>query len=92
MLAWAQHLAKSQSKMPRYHIRVVDWSINAPALNMAVVDNKAVFLALTGETVERTKGFAIEDETTAEYFTHYYTVLWNAGVDLQEFLTKQLSG
>lgn len=92
MLEWAKHLAKLQQNLPTYHIRVVDWSINAPALNMAVVDSRAVFLALTGDTVERTNGFAIEDETTAEYFTDYYSVLWHAGVDLQEYLKKQLAG
>lgn len=92
MLAWAQHLAKVQDGVPGYHIRVVDWSIGAPALNMAIVDKSAVFLALTGETVERTRGFAIEDATTADYFTHYYSNLWNSAVDLKEFLTKQLAG
>lgn len=92
MLEWARALAKLQQSLPAYHIRVVDWSINAPALNMAIVDGRAVFLALTGDTVERTNGFAIEDERTAEYFTDYYSVLWHAGVDLQEFMTKQLSG
>lgn len=92
MLEWAKELEKIKSRTPHYHIRVVDWSISAPALNMAIIDGRAVFLALTGDTFERTRGFGIEDQTTAEYFSHYYSVLWSAAVELGEFLTKQNAG
>lgn len=86
MLAWAQHLSRVTEEVPSYRIRVVAWSVRAPAMNMAVVDGKAVFLALTGETVERTKGLGLEDPTTSQYFSDYYSVLWNSGEDLDEYL------
>ena len=92
MMVWARELRKLQERTPHYHIRVVDWSIGAPALNMAIVDGKAVFLALTGDTFERTRGFAIEDVTTAEYFSHYYSTLWAAAAELGDFLDKQMAG
>lgn len=92
MMEWAKQLKNIQDRIPGYHVRVVDWSIPAPALNMAIIDDRAVFLALTGAIVERTSGFAVEDSTTASYFSEYYEVLWNAGTDLDEYLTKQLSG
>ena len=92
MMDYARALQQVQARVPSYRIRVVDWSISAPALNMAIIDGKAVFLALTGETPERTKGFAVEDETTAKYFASYYSVLWGAAVELDEFLARQLSG
>jgi hypothetical protein len=86
MLLWARELYQEVAELPGYHVRVLDWSIPVPAPNMAVVDSSAVFLALTGETVERTKGLAIEDVTTAQYFEDYYSTLWHSSVDLAQYL------
>ena len=56
------------------------------AINMAIVDGKAVYLALTGSTPERTRGLGVEDEDAALYFTDYYENLWHAATDLGEWL------
>ena len=88
MKAWARHLEETTRDHPAYHIRVVDWSIDAPAVNMVIVDDKVVFLAVTGDVKERTKGLGIEDPVSAEYFASYYTRLWSSGSDLSEWLAR----
>jgi hypothetical protein len=87
MKAWAKQLLQIQADVPAYHIRVVDWDIDAPAINMVIIDARVVFLAITGETTERTKALGIEDRVSGEYFSSYYTRLWNAGTDLSDWLT-----
>jgi hypothetical protein len=91
MREWAQQLASETEHLTRFKVRVIDWKIAAPAMNMAIVDNRAVYLALTGSTAERTKGLGIEDEQAAQYFSDYYENLWREGVDLAEWLTKDSS-
>jgi len=89
MREWAKRLAETQETTPGYHVRVVEWEIDAPALNMVIIDSKVVFLAITGETTERTKALGIEDPVSGEYFTSYYTRLWNAGTDVAQWLRVQ---
>ena len=86
MRVWAEDLDLHTRELRRYQIRVVDWSIAAPAVNMAIVDTRAAFLAVTGETIERTRGIAVEDERVAQYFVEYYNTLWRDAVPLHEFL------
>lgn len=86
MRHWATQLLRMVKKLPRFQVRVVDWEIDAPAINMAIVDGAVVFLAVTGEMLERTRGIAVEDQTVAHYFADYYANLWNAAVPLDRFL------
>lgn len=88
MYVWAKQLASDVEHLPQFQVRVIDWSTRAPAMNMAIVDGKAVYLALTGASLERTKGLGIEDDTTAKHFEDYYDNLWNAGKDLPVWLAQ----
>ena len=88
MYDWAQELALRIENLHQFRVRVVDWSIAAPAMNMAIIDEKAVYLALTGSTLERTRGLGIEDQTATQYFTDYYENLWDCGQDLQRWLAE----
>lgn len=88
MLAWARQLADETRHLSRFSVRVVDWSTEAPAINMAIVDGKAVYLALTGATTERTRGLGIEDEDATQYFSDYYDNLWRGARDLDGWLAR----
>jgi hypothetical protein len=87
MWAWAEELAEHTRDFPRYEVRVVQWSLDVPAINMAIMDGRALFLAVTGETVERTRGVGIEDAQCAQNFLEYFNTLWRVGVPLERFLT-----
>lgn len=86
MLTWAKQLAEEIEGIPRYRVSVLDWSIESPAINLAIVDQRVVFMAITGETIERTRGIAVEDEHVAAYFVEYYNTLWREAQPLQKFL------
>jgi len=86
MHEWARQLADETKHRSRFKVRVINWAIPAPAMNMAIVDNKVVYLALTGSTPERTKGLGIEDEAGSQYFSDYYENLWHSSTDIDEWL------
>lgn len=88
MYEWALALAEQVADLPQFEIRVIDWAPRAPALNMAIIDERAVYLALTGSTITRTRGLGIEDQKTAQYFRDYYETLWGSSTDLQDWLAK----
>lgn len=88
MLEWAKELESRTQTLPRFKVRVVDWTIDAPALNMAIIDDRAVFLALSGSLPERMKGLGIEDQATTQHFAEYYQCLWDASEDLTSWLAN----
>lgn len=88
MLEWAHKLAEQTKDLPQFSIRVIDWQIDAPAINLAIVDNKKTYIALTGATAMRTTGLAIEDADTTRCFTEYYNNLWTVGTDLEKWLSR----
>jgi hypothetical protein len=86
MYDWARELAAKTEHLPQFKIRVINWTIDAPAMNMAIFDEKVVYLALTGSTLERTRGLGIEDQTATQYFNDYYDNLWRSSEDLRQWL------
>lgn len=86
MLEWANELRMTADSMPNFQVRVVDWSIDAPAINMVLFDDKIVFLTITGEVFERTKGIGIEDKEITNHFCQYYDKLWNSARPVGEYL------
>jgi hypothetical protein len=86
MRAWAQYLATQCEEYPGFQVRVIEWTIDAPAINVAIIDGQAVFLALTGEALQRTGGVALEDERVARFFSDYYDNLFNAATPLATYL------
>jgi hypothetical protein len=86
MLDWAKQLYSETSHCTRYQVRVIDWSIAAPAINLAIVDKRVAFLAITGESIERTRGLGVEDDRVAGYFSDYFNSLWHEGRPLETFL------
>jgi hypothetical protein len=91
MQAWASELRRLTDQVPNFQVRVVVWSIDAPAINMAIFDERVVFLAVSGEVFERAKGIGIENKEVAHYFNSYYEKLWHASRPLGEYLDSQRS-
>lgn len=92
MHEWAQELERVSDRLPRLEVRVVTWNIDAPAINVAIIDGNVVFLAVTGEMLERTRGIAVEDPGVAHYFSDYYNNVWHCADSLSSYLAKRKGG
>jgi hypothetical protein len=76
MKKWIKELQKIENEISNYHIRLCDWSLEFPMINMAIVDKKMVFLVLTAGISEKTCAILIRDKKTTDYFIQYYENLW----------------
>ncbi len=88
MFEWAARLQEDVVDRPRFEIRVLSWSNDAPAVNMAIVDEQAVFLAVTGDAAHRTTGIAVSDPDVGRYFRDYYDELFRKSRPLGEALAE----
>lgn len=76
MRQWAfVHHAQTRQVL-NYEAHIVEWDIKADLLNMAIVDERLVFLAFSGATGQAIRGMSMEDPEAAKYFTDYFNQHW----------------
>jgi hypothetical protein len=92
MLLWAQSHYEETKSIPNYEVRVVESTIEADALNLALIDNMTVFLAFSGETEQDMRGLSLKSDEAFKYFDAYYNQLWAAGKPLSRFLEPRREG
>ncbi|MER7752781.1 hypothetical protein [Kitasatospora sp. NPDC097643] len=69
----ARHRANTRD-LTRYEIREVSWSIGTDLMSLAILDDRAVFLAFT--VGPRVQGMRIEGPEAAKYFKEYFDRHW----------------
>jgi hypothetical protein len=62
MLVWARSHYDETKNIPHYEVRIVEWRIEADALNLALIDNTTVFLAFPGETEQDMRGLSLRSD------------------------------
>ncbi|MCH9806711.1 MAG: hypothetical protein K0U74_03175 [Alphaproteobacteria bacterium] len=77
MQQWGQELLVVMQRHPNFRARACDRRATFPMINMAIVDERVVFLAITADSAERTSGIRINDERIAAYFLEYYNNIWS---------------
>lgn len=87
MLDWAKELYETTKRCPNFHVRICDWRSKYPMINMAIIDGKTVFLAITADIAERTAGLKINDPSMAKYFSDYYDNVWAHSTDVEDHLS-----
>jgi hypothetical protein len=92
MHAWAEALRATEESLPNFSVRVTSRSAGLPVINMAILDEKEVFLAISGESPEQTAGVWISDEEVGRYFSDYYDHLWTQSESLKQALSVPSSG
>jgi hypothetical protein len=91
MLEWLRtHHAETRS-IPNYSVRVIPWSLGVDGLNVALIDDKTVFLALTGEG-QQMRGLSFGTPEAIGYFTEYYNRLWSGAEPLASFVARFPAG
>lgn len=82
----------SEERQANFSVRVTSRSAGLPVINMAILDEKEVFLAISGESPEQTAGVWVSDEEVGRYFSDYYDHLWTQSQPLQQSLAEPLEG
>jgi hypothetical protein len=87
MRTWLlQHHADTKS-INNYLVRVVPYVGRIDGINMAVIDDKIVFLALSGEG-QRMTGHSIETSGLVQAFKEYYITWWDVAEPLESFVSR----
>ncbi|GGL84544.1 hypothetical protein GCM10010129_30280 [Streptomyces fumigatiscleroticus] len=86
MLAWMRQHHADTSGLLTYEANVLRWTAAADGLNMALIDDSAVFLAFSGGPRQRLNGFSVEDPRFMTYFAGYFEQLWAALQPLGAYL------
>lgn len=91
MLEWANELLELTEKHDtNFKVNVCDWNLKFPMINMSIIDNSKVFLAITANFVEKTPGIQTKDPKVVKYFIDYYENMWaNSSKISRELLNKQ---
>jgi len=84
MREWAMSLKEIEDRLRNFNVRVTSRSAGLPVINMAILDEARVFLAISGESPEETAGVAIEDPEVGRYFADYFDHLWARSQPLAE--------
>lgn len=89
MRDWATSLAE-QTEGTQFKVKVVDWPRQFAALNMAIMDDERVYLALPGPSPQRSPGIATDDEHTVKHFGTFFNELYKDSetIDLAKWLKQ----
>jgi hypothetical protein len=88
MREWAhQHWLETRN-IANYEARIVDYQARPDMLNMALIDDRLVYLAFSGRTDQSMSGMSIDDSRACQYFTLYYDQNWASAVPLAEWVAR----
>lgn len=89
MRNWAQKHYEETREIKNYEARVIPWDVDADAVNIALFDDSAVFLAFSGEaSFQDLSGLRLEGAEALRGFSSYFNQLWHSrnGRTLEEFV------
>jgi|GEM_PF-5227260 len=90
MLKWAESLLEFHNEHRNFYVKVCEWKASFPMVNMAIVDEKKVFLAVTGSIAHDTPGLQIQDPMIVRLFSNYYSNAWGKSKNLTVALVDSL--
>jgi hypothetical protein len=88
MFAWAEALHETEGKLPNFCVRACAWGSAFPMINMAILDEQDVFLAISGDSPEQTAGVWISDPEVCRYFIDYFDNLWREALPIGKVLAS----
>jgi hypothetical protein len=88
MRTWAcQHLAETRDT-PNYEARIVEYLGKPDMLNIALIDDRYVYLAFSGPTDQSMSGLDIDDARACQYFSRYYEQNWAIAERLADWVAR----
>ena len=88
MLEWGKELSNRTEKTSNFYVKVCGWELDFPFINLAIVDEKEVYIALTADTAQETTGIRIQDKKVADSFVKYFNHMWIKSQRIDEKLDE----
>lgn len=82
MVEWGEELSERTSNTNNFYVKVCDWRLDFPFINLAIIDEEIVYIALTADTAQETTGVRIHDKEVAESFVNYFNYMWMNSDDI----------
>ena len=88
MRKWSyEHWAETRGT-PNYEARIVEYLGKPDMFNMALIDDRYVYLAFSGPTDQSMSGLDIDDARACQYFTRYYVQNWATAEPLADWVAR----
>ncbi|HEY5988696.1 MAG TPA: hypothetical protein VIV12_20295 [Streptosporangiaceae bacterium] len=91
MAAWLARHHEETREIRNYRVCVVPFHGKVDEINLAIVDDSAVFLAVSGDGNSMT-GHSLETPDAVHAFREYYLQKWNTGESLEEYVRRTREG
>jgi len=88
MREWAYAHWTDTRGTPNYEARVVEYLGKPDMFNMALIDDRYVYLAFSGRTDQSMSGLDIDDARACQYFTRYYDQNWAIAEPLADWVAR----
>jgi hypothetical protein len=88
MRNWAYNHWAETSGTPNYEARIVEYPGKPDMFNMALIDDRHVYLAFSGPTDQSMSGLDIDDARACQYFTRYYDQNWAIAEPLADWVAR----
>ena len=83
MVDWGKELHKKTSSISNFYVRTCNWELSFPFINLAIIDNDEVYIALTTDTAQETIGIRINDKEISQAFISYFNNMWVSSIELE---------
>jgi len=87
MLRWLAQHQQEMRGVTNYHARVVPLAGDVDAINIAIIDEKAVLILLTSDG-SFMSGHRLDAPSSVSSFRDYYSAWWTSAEPLDAFLTR----
>jgi hypothetical protein len=91
MRKWAYRHWQETRKISNYEARIIEYEGKLDMLNMALIDERFVYLAFSGSTNQSMSGLSIDDKRACQYFAHYYDQNWANAEPLAQWASRYSS-
>jgi hypothetical protein len=88
MRRWAYSHWQETRKISNYEARVIEYEGKLEMLNIALIDERFVYLAFSGSTNQSMSGLSIDDKRACQYFAHYYDQNWANAEPLEQWASR----
>lgn len=89
MVSWGEELVQRTERISNFYVRICDWEFKFPFINLAIIDEQEVYIALTADQAEETTGLRIQDDEIATSFVKYFNNVWSKSTELKKGLESK---